>query len=243
MPSRKSQAGKRDAGGPVQKAGHKILGVIAREDAEKLLLDLANAFDLPDAPHPFALNNDYFEEEQYPAYRRLITQHASVFGAIDDFDTYVVHKLRQFRDRLRQAWTERDPRCRDWRVYQLRLDFHRFRTNQQEKAARKANFPMTTAQLWEQEQARLQGRIEPREDYHQILEDPPPLTKFEATMFYFQAIIADRARFCEGPDCKARYFIAVKRWQKYCSLECAGPAGREAKRKWWHEHKGKGSSL
>jgi predicted nucleic acid-binding Zn ribbon protein len=28
----------------------------------------------------------------------------------------------------------------------------------------------------------------------------------------------------------------VKRWQKFCSEKCAGPANRESKRKWWQEH-------
>jgi hypothetical protein len=47
---------------------------------------------------------------------------------------------------------------------------------------------------------------------------------------------ADLMRICQNPDCPARYFIADRRTQKFCSEKCAGPAQREAKRRWWSEH-------
>jgi hypothetical protein len=42
---------------------------------------------------------------------------------------------------------------------------------------------------------------------------------------------------CHNPDCPhAPYFFATRRSQKYCSDECAIPAQREFKRKWWREN-------
>jgi hypothetical protein len=40
-------------------------------------------------------------------------------------------------------------------------------------------------------------------------------------------------RICRNGDCSARYFIAARKDQKYCSPECAEPAKLAAKRKWW----------
>jgi hypothetical protein len=69
----------------------------------------------------------------------------------------------------------------------------------------------------------------------------PEITSFEAACVHLQRTVADRAKRCGNIDCPAPYFIATKRWQKYCTEKCAGPANREAKRQWWHEHKGKKS--
>jgi hypothetical protein len=38
-------------------------------------------------------------------------------------------------------------------------------------------------------------------------------------------------------------FHRKKRWQKYCSPECAGPATRESKRKWWNENRARNGGL
>ena len=55
---------------------------------------------------------------------------------------------------------------------------------------------------------------------------------------FLQAIhAADLMRVCQNPDCPARYFIADRRTQKFCSEKCAGPAQREAKRRWWNENR------
>jgi len=44
-------------------------------------------------------------------------------------------------------------------------------------------------------------------------------------------------RICGNPECPARYFVADRRDQKYCSDTCAAPAKREAKLRWWDHHK------
>lgn len=48
--------------------------------------------------------------------------------------------------------------------------------------------------------------------------------------------IADLMRVCLNTKCPARYFIAERRSQKFCSEACAEVAQREYKRRWWSEH-------
>jgi hypothetical protein len=49
----------------------------------------------------------------------------------------------------------------------------------------------------------------------------------------------DHLRVCQNEKCSARYFIGERKDQKYCSTNCAAPAQREAKRKWWGDNRGK----
>jgi len=80
-------------------------------------------------------------------------------------------------------------------------------------------------------------------DKWDVLTAPPPqVTPFEAALYYFQTRISDLAKKCAHGDCPAPFFIAAKRSQKFCSEACAGPANREAKRKWWHDNRGKGEA-
>jgi hypothetical protein len=68
---------------------------------------------------------------------------------------------------------------------------------------------------------------------------PPELTPFERVMFYFHNH-SMRAHHCGNRECPAPYFLgADNRPQRYCSPKCAGPAKREAKRKWWAENRGR----
>jgi hypothetical protein len=129
--------------------------------------------------------------------------------------------LLSYRETLRKAWDAPDRRRRDWYTFQLR---HAFEFSKRLKAAGE-----DVEQLW---------REGNRERLMELME-PPSITPLEAVAFYFQTYIAERAKHCGGPDCLAPYFIAVKRWQKYCSEKCAGPATREAKRKWWNDNRAK----
>lgn len=49
-------------------------------------------------------------------------------------------------------------------------------------------------------------------------------------------------RICPNSDCRARYFIAGRKDQKYCSPVCAEPAKLAAKRKWWNTNRGSESA-
>jgi hypothetical protein len=86
-----------------------------------------------------------------------------------------------------------------------------------------------------------------RHDFHVTMDParsnhPPPFSPFEQAMFYLQRNAA-RARHCANAECPAPYFFAKdNKPQKYCCSKCAGPAKREAKRKWWAENRAKSKS-
>jgi hypothetical protein len=44
-------------------------------------------------------------------------------------------------------------------------------------------------------------------------------------------------KICSNKDCRARYFVAARKDQKFCSPECAEPARLAAKRKWWNANR------
>lgn len=46
--------------------------------------------------------------------------------------------------------------------------------------------------------------------------------------------VKDKMTRCENKRC-ARLFFKIRSDQKYCCQECAEPAKREAKLRWWHE--------
>lgn len=73
------------------------------------------------------------------------------------------------------------------------------------------------------------------------LDLPPRRTPFEESLFYLQQN-RRRAMYCPNPKCETPCFFATKKAQKYCSLACAQPAQREAKRQWWADNKAKRSS-
>jgi predicted nucleic acid-binding Zn ribbon protein len=123
--------------------------------------------------------------------------------------------LLEMRDDIRLAWDAQDRRHRDWYLFLLRLNF------QHNVVIRD-----TMAKTEPADPFRLEARFKAI----------PALTPFEAAIVHFQNAVADRAKHCSSPVCGDPYFIAVKRWQKFCSEQCAGPANRESKRKWWQEH-------
>jgi hypothetical protein len=50
---------------------------------------------------------------------------------------------------------------------------------------------------------------------------------------------AKHLRICRNSEfCPQRYFLGSRRDQRYCSEECAVPAKRAAKLRWWHKHGG-----
>jgi hypothetical protein len=70
----------------------------------------------------------------------------------------------------------------------------------------------------------------------------PALTPFEQAMVYLDRN-HKRFRYCQNPEgCRLTpYYIAKSlKPTKFCSTECANPARRESKSKWWDVNKGKG---
>jgi hypothetical protein len=202
------------------KQGRKILGVISPRDAERLLLAWAN---LPDLPYPS--NAD-------AACGRLISQNPEVFSFIPLAETDALGSamisgyFMEIRHLLRRAWVAPDRRHRDWYLFHLRKQFHQWKSQSEWWSVHPPVHPDWAT--GEEAKGLLEREAE-----------PPEITHFEAAVFYLQTSVAERAKYCGGPHCPAPYFVATKRWQKYCTEECAGPALRESKRRWWTENRAK----
>jgi len=151
------------------------------------------------------------------------------------FDRYEEPELFRLRDELRALWTGgREmamPVRVDWQSARMRLWANKKRAPQEFGSITLQEFICSRwlyrargglAVFWE-------GRR------REILPDPYELP---ALLAYTSLLCGDRLRVCRSRDCPARYFVARRRDQRYCSAECAAPAKRAAKLRSWHEHKG-----
>jgi hypothetical protein len=194
----------------------KILGVISIAAAEKLLLDWVN----------LQLTSNL--EVELKDWVRL---HPVVFKEFD-FSAVTAPELWELthvvRANLRRAWEAADARGRDWYLFQARNYFF----------AKKVSIERSSGT---KEYLRASGITAIGYEELANIRPLPEVTPFEAACVHLQRTVVDKAKRCGNADCPAPYFIAAKRWQKYCTEKCAGPANREAKRQWWHDNKGKKS--
>ena len=227
--------------GSSRKQVSKILGAITRADAERLLVDWANLHDLPYSAVEAKLIREKLSAGipvvPTEECRRLVKRNPQVFGrgALDwewggvagfgltGFD------LIEIRNLLRRAWDAPERRSREWYCFHLRQRFYGWQASADFIRAHKTE---TASPLMDKGWSELNFL------------DPPPVTPFEAAVFHLQTSIAERAKHCgNNSECPAPYFIAVKKWQKYCSEECAGPANRESKRQWWRDNRAKNGEI
>jgi|SRR5215831_5898163 len=201
--------------GSRRKVGSKILGLVTEATARDFLLRLAN---LGDDSVPWL-------RSKYPEMFHQSTSEETIFA---------------YRKELRRAWDAPDQRTRDWYVFSLRRHHAMMeRVIAMDEIARSGR-----AQHLVEEMGKLEASLSPKQRQEArrsvaewLTEPPPQITPLEATLFYFQTRVADLAKHCGHVDCPSPYFIADKRWQKFCSEACAGPANRESKRKWWSENR------
>lgn len=165
--------------------------------------------------------------------KMLSKRHHGIFEPFRDKPLLLLSVMGAVRHFLRKAWDAKDARHRDWYLFEMRRSYRDLMIEAEggpknrvfEHPAHGDVPAITVTELDER------------------LEEPPPITPIEAAISYLQTRIGDRAKHCNGPDCVAPYFIARKRWQKYCSEICAGPATRESKRRWWAENRAKNGGL
>jgi hypothetical protein len=79
------------------------------------------------------------------------------------------------------------------------------------------------------------------------LQEVPRISPFEAAIYWLQINHTLMLR-CANPLCNTPYFFRPEKSkrQDYCSPECADPARKQAKLKWWNENRknqGKKKSL
>jgi hypothetical protein len=126
------------------------------------------------------------------------------------------------RTTLRRLWVEKDNRQRDWYCYRLR-DVHRQMVRHLEG--------------WE-ERPIWGGSDTPVRLTDYALQEVPRVSPFEAAICWLQFNYRLMLH-CANPLCDTPYFLRPEKSkrQDYCSPECADPARKAAKLKWWNEHR------
>jgi hypothetical protein len=199
-----------------RKSGDQILGVMPAKKAAQFLCDLANL--RPPRPDMGPL-------------LRIFSRYPDIFsGHPNDQDNLnlaeVLSKL------LRRAWDAPDLRRREWFVHHVEAVYHKlYEWTELEKAV---GDPAMVREILGDDYLRPGGTL-----FNLRMAEPPgEVSPIEAAMFYFKRN-AGKTRHCPNSNCVAPYFFATKKGQKYCSSECALPARRESKLRWWHDNKGK----
>jgi hypothetical protein len=67
----------------------------------------------------------------------------------------------------------------------------------------------------------------------------PSPADLPAHLVYGCMLWGDRLSYCGNPKCAAPWFIGTRSGQQYCSNDCAWPAKKAAKLKWWKANRAK----
>jgi hypothetical protein len=220
---------KHDSANSPGNATNRVLGILTVAEIKAFLMDCAN---LPN-PIDYPDHRPHFER-WLKRWQRLFRYKAEVEVQVDaedrTEDSYAKwepvqvprEQLELFapivRTTLCRVWGERDARQRDWYCYRLR-DAHRQMVRRLEGWKKNA--------IWGGSKTAIRLT-----DYS--LQDVPGICPFEAAIYWLQ-LNHTLMLYCGGPSCEAPYFFRTERRQKFCSPECADPARREAKLKWWNE--------
>jgi hypothetical protein len=226
-----------------QKATDQVLGAFSVEESNKFLLECLN---LP-TPIDYPEHRPHFER-WLRRWQKLFTFHVEEDGK---WRTKLItrEQLERFapnvRTALRRIWDERDTRQRDWYFYRIRDEYNRMilrAENPDLLDLTEANAVQGLLELERESRARSDDPsqrvrfLETRAAGADILDDVPRICPFEAAVYWLQ-VNQKLMVYCEGPTCAAPYFFREEKGQKYCSPECADPARREAKLRWWNENK------
>jgi hypothetical protein len=114
-----------------------------------------------------------------------------------------------FRDALRALWLAPDFRTKEWGVFRL-IDQAVIVDTHPVDGMLPATFNI------------VDGHVAPL----------PPSTALEGCLRYLLRN-AQTTVVCANSECPAPFFFASRKSQKYCSPDCALPAQRSYKRKWW----------
>jgi hypothetical protein len=206
-----------------RKSGDQILGMITRHRAERLLVAWVNLSFR-------RLPTDGPEDASNRAIKRMTSGWPEMFRDFDRTDHHgkleLLGMLVEVNHTLVSVWNAPDLRHREWYLFKLR-DAYRIGVVRAQTGYYRPERTLQISDIME-----IGEKLDP----------PPPITPFEAAVFYLQQI-SDRTIRCGNPNCPAPYFIAAKKSQRYCSEACSGPALREAKRRWWNENRAKNGGI
>ncbi len=143
------------------------------------------------------------------------------------------------RTALRRIWTEQDVRQRDWYFYRLRDAYSHMIVRAENPYLLDVTDVQGVEKLEQTSRARGDNPEQKARFFEtwtgaDLLEDVPRICPFEAALYWLQANQRLMLR-CGGAMCAAPYFFRTEKGQKFCSPECADPARREAKLRWWNE--------
>jgi hypothetical protein len=192
------------------------LATISRKQIEGLLREWANV----PGEWPMTEYEDQYRK-MFAAVDRLCSRYPGVFG---DSDRHGIIVLREF---LRKLWNAPDARHRDWYIF-------KFRDVAQKMSDR---IPAVRSGTFSRLPLILPASLSEVEEMVRHC-DPSELTPLEAVGSYLPSI-AKWMRLCANPECDTPFLIAKKKASKYCDDDCALPAQRAAKLRWWRENRQK----
>jgi hypothetical protein len=227
-----------------EKAADQVLGM-----SEKVIRDfLMECVNLPDPlativpsrTTPYATWSD-----ACPPFDRWVKKWQRLFTFQSEGENGEIprEQLRLFVPKLRIAlcriWIEPDARQRDWYFYRLRSAYQQMIMRVENPGLLDITDEQRVNQLAETSRARgdnseQKARFFETSTGADLLEYVPRLCPLEAALYWLQ----NNQRLmlhCGGPMCAAPYFFRTEKGQKFCSGECADPARREAKLRWWNE--------
>jgi hypothetical protein len=193
------------------KRGHQILGMTEKR-ARTFLLDCANLRHTP--------------ESKEAEFGRLLTRYADILPhpVLYTHRLALSSALAFFSSLLREGWSRPTQREREWYFREAEV-FGRFLTA---KDADKAQ--------WYDSHGSSESPDHVFGVMYNFVKPPAQASPLEA-VFHYLWRNAKHALRCANPECPAPYFFATKKSQKYCSPECAQPARRASKLRWWNDNR------
>jgi hypothetical protein len=210
----------------IRPSGHQI----PKADLEALMVYIANLrFPIDDdwyGPRPQA--DDYSKfiqglrektEKYWPALWKPVGK-----NDIPPVDVIAIEVIRQMRKYLRLFWIAsgaENEHARDWYIHRAREYHYRLQ--------------ISPRVLNEDESKR--NRVS--ED---LLDTPPIRNPIEAALYHLQKRAgrpSTAPRKCPTDDCEQPYFLANKKGQKFCSLECRRPSTLASKRSYANKRRKK----
>lgn len=195
-----------------EKHGHQILGILSEKRAEAFLIDCANLESTPQSKESdlLRLSTRYADFVSRPVSSAHRLELSSAFG----FLALLLQKGWDAPTMRERAWFFRDAESFSRLLSAKPEDWGKWNTGHMSP-----DYPATFRVIT-----------------YAFVNPPAQPTPLEAVFHYLWQHM-EHALHCSNPECPAPYFFATKKSQKYCSPECAEPARRESKLKWWNENR------
>jgi hypothetical protein len=144
-------------------------------------------------------------------------------------DRYFATQLATYRDELRLLWHSANGIPNK--------DFEEFEEWRKERPDATPG-EMICNRWLSQSETRLLARWD--QNHRELIPSPADLP---AHLVYGCLLWGDRLSYCQNPQCAGPWFIGTRSGQQYCSNDCAWPAKKAAKLKWWKANRAKKSAM